>query len=237
MQILKNNSGEEMKILFLGTGAADWPKENNSIKNDYRRNSSVLIDNRLLIDPGPGVLNALEEFGIDKNEIKYIINTHKHGDHYDVETLKQLVMNGSQFINLEDNDTVQIESFTIQALKANHGTCENTVHFIISDGDKRFFYGLDGAWLLYDEFQAIKQKKVDFAVLDATIGNKDGDYRIFEHNNLFMVREMKKSLKKYIDRFCISHMAYTLHDDHKTLSDEMSTYGIEVAYDGMIVEI
>ena len=77
----------------------------------------------------------------------------------------------------------------------------------------------------------------DYAVFDATIGMCDGDYRIFEHNNLKMVLEMQKSLKPYIKKFCISHMARTLHTDHQALCENMKSYNIEVAYDGLEVEI
>ena len=51
-----------------------------------------------------------------------------------------------------------------------------------------------------------------------------------------MVIEMKKTLSDYIDSFCISHMAYTLHTDHDSLVSDMSKYGIEVAFDGMETE-
>jgi len=73
---------------------------------------------------------------------------------------------------------------------------------------------------------------VDYAVLDATIGDVEGDYRIFEHNNLRMVLEMKMTLDPYIKRWCISHMARTLHDSQEALEKRMQPYGIEVAYDG-----
>ena len=127
--------------------------------------------------------------------------------------------------------------YTVRAYAANHSTATSPVHFIITDGEKTLFYGLDGAWLLYTEVQAIKQFRPDFAVLDATVGFTEGDYRIFEHNNLYMVLEMKKSLEKYIGSFCISHMARTLHTDHETLSEKMSRHGVTVAYDGMETEI
>ena len=52
-----------------------------------------------------------------------------------------------------------------------------------------------------------------------------------------MVLEMKKTLKPYIGKFAISHMARTLHTDHKTLSADMQAHGIEVAYDGWETEI
>ena len=119
-------------------------------------------------------------------------------------------------------------------MKANHAIA--CVHFLISDGESVLFYGLDGAWITYEEYEAIQRQKVDLGVFDATIGFVDGDVRIFEHNNLNMVIEMKKTLCANIDKFCISHMAYTLHDEHDKLSEDMSKYDIDVAYDGMVNE-
>jgi len=146
-----------------------------------------------------------------------------------------LKTNGAEVFDFEEEEQKNIGKYKIKAVKANHPV--PTLHYIISDRKNRIFYGLDGAWLMYNEVQAIKEEKIDFAVFDATIGFKDGDYRIFEHNNLNMVLEMKKTLLPYIDRFCISHMARTLHDEHKVLTEQMNKFGVEVAFDGMEIII
>lgn len=226
-----------MKISFLGTGAADWPKEKSYGMAEFRRFSSALIDDNLLIDPGPQIFDGLKALNKDNIKIKYIINTHRHDDHFSAETVSRLEADGAEFIPLNDGDIKKIGSYTVYAYRGNHSTCEKAVHFIITDNKKTLFYGLDGAWLLYDEIQAIKKFMPDFAVFDATIGDIDGDYRIFEHNNLNMVLEMKKSLENYIGRFCISHMARTLHTDHETLSEKMKKHNIITAYDGLEIEI
>ncbi len=226
-----------MKIQFLGTGAADWPKEKPEGAKEFRRLSAALIDGCLLIDSGPGVPAALDEFGIAPSEIKYIINTHTHPDHYNADVLKCLTEGGAEFIPFKAGEEKQIGKYKVLSFAANHPTCEGTVHFIITDGQKTLFYGLDGAWLLMPEVDAIKQYKPDMAVFDATVGDKKGDYRIFEHNNLRMVAEMKLSLEQYIGKFYISHRARTLHTDHKTLVERMKKDGIEVAFDGLTVEI
>ena len=41
-----------MKLHFLGTGAADWDIKNPRRDINFRRFSSLLIDGRLLVDPG-----------------------------------------------------------------------------------------------------------------------------------------------------------------------------------------
>ena len=219
-----------MKITFLGTGAADWEADKHRHMEGYRRNASALIDDCLLIDPGPDVLDAMKTFGKKREEIRYIINTHKHSDHYCEQTLAQL--RHAVFYPLKETEELVLGKYRITALKANHSTCEDAVHFLITNGVSNLFYGLDGAWLLYDEVEAIKRRKVDFAVFDATIGNVPGDWRVFEHNNLNMVLDMKNTLQPYIQRFCISHMARTLHGTQKELEAQMKPHGVEVAFDG-----
>ena len=225
-----------MKITFLGTGAADWPLEKPKDAVEFRRFSSALIDNCLLIDPGPQVMDALKELQIHPNQIRYIINTHSHSDHFSQVTVDALASLGAHFYPMVDGERISLGKYTVHAYKGNHGTCENTVHFIIRDDKNSIFYGLDGAWLLYDEIQAIKQFKPDLAILDATVGNIDGDYRIFEHNNLWMVREMQKALSPYVGKLIISHLALTLHANHKTLCEEMARHNIIAASDGLTIE-
>ena len=224
-----------MKITFLGTGAADWKFQKHKDMEGFRRNSSVLIDDCLLVDPGPDVPNALQVFDKSFEKIKYIINTHNHSDHYNEDTIRYLPE--AHFYPMSSGDIQTVGMYTITALRANHSTCDDAVHFIISDGDKTLFYGLDGAWLMYDEVKTIKKCGIDLAILDATIGDLPGDYRIFEHNNLNMVVEIKRTLEKYIKQFFISHMARTLHTSHHELVERMKPHGIEVAYDGCEIEI
>lgn len=226
-----------MKIRFLGTGAADWPVKKTAEYSEFRYYSSALIDNVLLIDPGPAVPDAALEFGVDLSQVRYVLNTHRHGDHFDLHTLEHLTSCGAVFYDLKPGDCIQAGKYEIKALPGNHGTCDGTVHFLINDGNRCLFYGLDGAWLLYETVRAIKSTHVHLAVFDATIGDISGDYRIFEHNNLQMVREMKESLKEYIDRFVITHMAMTLHTDHNTLARTMAKDGIEVAFDGLELDV
>lgn len=224
-----------MKITFLGTGAADWNLFEHKHLDGFRRKSAILLDDCLLIDPSPDVPDALNTFGKNKDSIKYVINSHKHSDHYSENTLNYLTE--AHFYPLSAGESKTIGEYSIEVLAANHSTAENPVHFIISDGKARIFYGLDGAWLLYNEVNAIKKNGIDLAIIDATVGYIKGDYRIFEHNNLNMVLEIKDSLQKYVKRWLISHMARTLHTSHNELVESMKPHGIEVAFDGYEIEI
>lgn len=80
-----------MELLFLGTGAADWsPKHKGGAL--YRRLSSALVNDDLLIDPGPCIYDFAEEYGdpgLYKN-VKNVILTHSHSDHLNAQTLIRL---------------------------------------------------------------------------------------------------------------------------------------------------
>ena len=224
-----------MKITFLGTGAADWRAADHRAWEGYRRNASALIDDVLLIDPGPDVPDALSAFQKDAAKIRYVLNTHRHRDHYCAQTFA--CFRDAAFYPMRGGETLQLGRYRVTALPANHGTVREAVHFLIEDGEKTLFYGLDGAWLLYDTVAAIKKTHVDLAVLDGTLGEETGDYRVFEHNDLWMVRALKAALAPHVKRFCISHMSRKLHKPHDALVADMARDGIEVAFDGAELEI
>ena len=224
-----------MKITYLGTGAADWVMKLHKNMAGFRRRSSLLIDDVLLIDPGPDVPDAFETFKKDMNGVRYIINTHPHDDHFNENTVK--MFKNARFVETCDGEFYVLGKYVINAYKANHATAPKANHFIITDGEKTLFYGLDGAWLNYEEVAAIKSSAVDYAVFDLTVGDIDGDFRIFEHNNISMVLEMQKTLKPDIKQFAVSHMARTLHGTHAELEARLAPFNIEVAYDGFEREI
>lgn len=60
-----------MKIKFLGTGSI------SSLAN----NASLMIDDNILLDVGPGIYKILLNCKIDLIKIKYVLITHLHGDH------------------------------------------------------------------------------------------------------------------------------------------------------------
>ena len=231
-----------MKLHFLGTGAADFDITQYSKSPDFRRNSSLLIDGELLIDPGRCIFEFESTFGYTglAAGVKDIINTHRHGDHFSEETVGKLTAGGAVFHPMNAGDTVETDRYIIRAFEANHRTAENPVHFIIEskqDG-KRIFYGCDGAWLPYETNRAILASgHMDLMIFDCTIGDISGDYRIFEHNNVAMVTEMRGAFKKICPRFMVSHLARTLHPCHTEAEAILREHGFETAYDNMVTEV
>ena len=87
-----------MRILFLGTSAGEeypgiWCECENCANarawggKNIRRNSSIIIDNDVMIDMGKAVHIQAEKFGINLRELRTLLVTHTHLDHFNTHTL------------------------------------------------------------------------------------------------------------------------------------------------------
>ena len=82
----------------------------------------------------------------------------------------------------------------------------------------------------------------DVMVLDATVGDYEGDYRVGEHNSIPMLRMMEKSFRTL--EICddktlivLDHIARTLHKPHDELCRQVQGDGYLPAYDGMRLSV
>lgn len=254
-----------MEITFIGTGAADWPSKMRGTEG-YRRFSSVLIGNDLLIDPGPHIYEFEQDFKYENlfGNVENILLTHSHSDHLDYDKLVRLCSEKDRQIWCEEHaipekhdvagmrrhplqlfEAVHVGEYTVTALPANHGTSlkqEQALHFIIEQNGSRVFYGCDGAWLRRDTWYYMREYQFDLIVLDGTLGDDYGDYRIFEHNNLRMDELIAETVRKTgvlkpDGKIMISHLAYGAQGSQEQVEERLKESGIEVAYDGCRVFI
>lgn len=81
-----------MKLCFLGTGAAGgFPNPHCRCENcmaartaggkSIRMMCAAMIDDDLLIDLGPDIAGACVRFGLDLASVRWVLQTHSHGDH------------------------------------------------------------------------------------------------------------------------------------------------------------
>ena len=256
-----------MKITFLGTCACDFsPKLQNEFKTCFdknaRRSSSMLINDRFLVDCGTHTLEAISVAGKDKSAITDVLITHLHSDHFNVANINAIAKDRNKPLRLwvrEDamldgleNVTVmlmkQFQSYEIEkdfrviSLPANHDTQACPRHFFLEVGGKTAFYGCDGAWMLNSTYYFLKNKKLDLCVLDCTTGDYMGDFRMGEHNSIPMLRVMLPSLRtfKVIDEHSevyFSHLAPSLHAPHDETVRIAAEMGAKVAFDGLEFDI
>ena len=218
------SNSENNSILFLGTGAADWPappygtamkETQNGAMRGY---SSVIIDGQLLIDCGATVPDAIDHFGVDINRITDILLTHTHPDHFDIDAIRWLISirNGKNSINLrahpsalsklpeiqgicqcatEVGETFNLPSMTATSLAANHDVADETaLHFLLQKDGVSILYATDGAWFLKNTWAYLMKTVLDVIIWDTTCGETKGDWRIFEHNSIDMINIMYQTL-------------------------------------------
>ena len=82
----KSPAANTLELLFLGTGAANWPskypfKDKNHPRAEVRAFSSMLVNGKILIDCGPTVLDVMNCFEVKPTEVSDILLTHTHPDH------------------------------------------------------------------------------------------------------------------------------------------------------------
>ena len=79
-------------------------------------------------------------------------------------------------------------------------------------------------------------------ILDATVGDYTGDFRLAEHNSIPMIRLMLPSFQTWSvagkhTKIVLDHLARTLHKSHQETCELVQEDGFMVAYDGMVFEI
>ena len=161
-----DEAGTPLKMRFLGTGAADWNGRDD--RGELRRLSSVLLDNKVLIDFTPSDKDMIPA-GVKPEVIFY---THSHGDHYNPKAALKLgiknVFLGATWVErakadlakavketggkvpeitpLSLGDKVTINGMTLTALPANHATGdlnEQTLIYLIEKQEVRVMYATD----------------------------------------------------------------------------------------------
>lgn len=232
---------------------------------DNRRASAALVNGHILLDAGPHVLDSLRIAGHTLSQITDILITHQHSDHMNPSNILAIAsvnpalriwiragegwkaaknkLPGLQIMPTEFHHRYQVEEdLFVTGLPANHNQDAYPQHLLIEGEGKTLFYGPDGGWLMQPTFDALRERKLDLMVLDCTCGDYVGDYRMSVHNSIPMIRLMLPSLRTVgaIDghtRVIISHLAVTLHASHEETQAICARDGIEVAYDGWMVEI
>lgn len=251
------------RLLFVGTGAADWPQRRLTAAS--RAHASALLDGRVLLDCTGSGLRRLRRWGVNLNAITDVFLTHGHGDHFDPEALGRLAalrreqplrvhghgalgapLDGLpvQFDALTPGRVTSAAGWTVQALGANHPgqyPGEAPLHYLFL-GAVRFLYATDGAWMTAETFRTLRKTQLHAAVFDATIG--DGhrdDPRIFEHNSLDMVWAMTAALRAAEILLpgapvLLTHLARTLHPAQAQLQASLEPQFV-AAYDGLEVSL
>lgn len=230
-----------MKLLFLGTGAADTDMHFYEPSKNFRRNSSALVNDDLLIDPGPHIFHYAKEHGCEDlfDNVKNIIVTHSHYDHFNPDNFRRIYektnctlwadkacirrlaeafgeeFTGSiKYVETTPCTTYKIGEYDVTPLFANHATPdfpEVTRVYLIEDGNRTLFYGCDSSWIPTKSWNFIKNKPINTLVLELTCGELAPDDWRLFEHNTIDMLELMIRMFKKYDRFADDVKFYTSH--------------------------
>lgn len=194
-----------MDVLLLGTGASDgipncWctcPTCTEArTTGGWRTNTSVLVDDRLLIDPGPEAPRQAQRAGIALAGVRTVLMSHAHPDHLDPTFLMhrgwvsseplQLIgpapaiercrewadgLVGVRLTTVTAGDVVEADRYRVSVLPATHFAQGEAVLYGVDDGKRRLLYATDtGPWRtrLLD---LVTATRFDLVLLEETFGD------------------------------------------------------------------
>lgn len=254
------------RLLFLGTCAADFsPKLKTDFKDcfdkDARRASCALLDGHILIDAGPHLLDSMRIAGIESEAITDIVITHLHSDHFCPENIAEIALARHQKLRLHlrfdakipeipnveifrmnNFEKYNIGGFEVTGLPANHDQNASPRWLLFEKEGKKMLYATDGGWICNDTYYHLRNSRLDLLIMDCTCGEKEGEYRIGEHNTIPMIRLMLPSFKTFgviteTTKTVVTHLAPSLHKPHDEIQKLFQKDNITVAFDGMKIII
>lgn len=287
-----------MKLTFLGTGAGEtypgyWcecPHCTYARKHrgkNLRTNSSMVIDEELLIDMGPSCFDNAARFGVNLSKLKTLLVTHPHEDHLYPQHLRwrntdesllpltyvekmrhggprftdipQLNIYGNSFVmetlgkSLDDMEELKInlheikegkeektDGYRILPVRGNHGSQQGFSHsYIIQKDEKTLLYALDSGSYDEDQFALIQEYQYDAVIMEGTTGLNEqyGGHMCLVNNIRIRERLKENKCLRENSRFLLTHLSPHWCPPHDWYESIVASEGLELAYDGLQIEI
>lgn len=287
-----------MKLTFLGTGAGEgypgyWcecPHCTYARKHrgkNLRTNSSMVIDEELLIDIGPSCFDNAARFGVNLSKLKTLLVTHPHEDHLYPQHLRwrntdesllpltyvekmrhggprftdipQLNIYGNSFVmetlrkSLDDMEELKInlheikegkeektDGYRILPVRGNHGSQRGFSHsYIIQKDEKTLLYALDSGSYDEDQFALIQEYQYDAVIMEGTTGLNEqyGGHMCLVNNIRIRERLKENKCLRENSRFLLTHLSPHWCPPHDWYESIVASEGLELAYDGLQIEI
>ncbi|GIP30163.1 hypothetical protein J23TS9_52930 [Paenibacillus sp. J23TS9] len=136
-------------------------------------------------------------------------------------------------------ERMELETAVVVPLPASHDPLETCLLYYIEKGGKTILYGHDSGWFPEETWAWLQGKELDLAVLECTVGRVN--YRQ-THMNVDAVLETKQRFEEYDmlkpgANIVVTHFSHNAQLTHTNLTEIFTPHGIQVAYDGMILEL
>lgn len=154
-----------------------------------------------------------------------------------------------QLCLLEGCDVFDVSGMRVTALPANHvvgnlTSKEIPLHYLLEAGETRVYYGCDGGWYTAVEWEYLLRNKIrlDGVIMDCTVGEDVGNFRIGTHNNLAMLKILISALRQngMIDERSLviaTHISKACHTQDRPLEEVFGEIGLQLAQDGGEIQV
>lgn len=267
-----------MRIHIMGSGAAEgWPavfcrcdackRARAAGGKSVRTRSGALIDGVYKFDWNSDTyLQALRD-SIDLSEVRHLIYTHTHGDHYytgDFPYMRPPFAHGSDRIDvwgdhwaidgvrqkvswfpedalhaMEAFHVYELDDAKLTPLTAAHYPERGCFNYIFERGGKTLFYGQDSGWFPDEHWEAQRAHRFDVVILDCTSGPKSGGAHHGDFDTVLKVKErmLAEGTASENTLFIANHFSHNGGALHDEITEYFQPHGVLVSYDGMVVEV
>ena len=159
------------------------------------------------------------------------------------EKLGDLERRGIIFKLVEPFESLQAGELRVTPISASHDPKEVCLNYIFQFQGKTLLQGFDTGWYTEQTWEKLADYRFDMAIMDCTSGGKSEGLGVpTNHLGVEALIEVKKKMEKMAllsedCRFIATHFSHGGGLLHHELEERLNPWGIEVAYDGMEVEI
>lgn len=131
------------------------------------------------------------------------------------------------------------EGVTATPLEADHAGDEEAVIYLFERGDRAILQGNDTGWFPEATWDLLATKQLDVAIIECTYGPREGGRHHLGANEVIEIREhlLKIGTLTSDSRVIATHFSHNGGWLHDQLVDHFAPYDIEVAFDGMQLEL
>lgn len=144
------------------------------------------------------------------------------------------------FHPMSRGETVTLQDLSVTALVSHHGVPGSVMNYIFTRNGRTLLYALDCGGYDEDMLDILRSCRFDCVVLEGTFGHMPVEFSMHQNKekNLRMWKFFSDNhLWAGKPRMILSHMAPHWTPPHDLYEKEMAAYGIEVAYDGLTIQV
>ena len=160
-----------------------------------------------------------------------------------MEKVRDLEKCGIAFTIVEPFESFQAGELKVTPILASHDPNQVCLNYIFQFKSKTLLQGFDTGWYPKQTWEKLADYRFDMVIMDCTSGGKsEGPGVPTNHLGVEALIEVKKKMEGMAllsegCRFIATHFSHGGGLLHHELEERLNPWGIEVAYDGMEVEI